>query len=194
MCRFSQAMPTGNLLFRISNRYNLRPTQLSTFVEHAEGGALCHDTANRCIDLEGIGLEDGLGYTVTITSPLSTQNRFFRRRKSWKPSESNSKDAETGNDDDPDQRLQIETTTTYAVDEVYRDLSSYTQKQRASSQIASETMTQEIDQAWQNLSAWGLLETSSETAPSPRLEPAVPPTSVVEECPVKYPPPVVLGE
>jgi hypothetical protein len=175
-------MPTRNLLFTNPKCDNLQPTQLSTSVEHTESGTICHDTTNRLIDLEGISLEDGFGYTVTITGPPSTHKCCFRRRKSWKPSESN-QDLERKEDDDPDQRLQIETTTTLEVDGAYRDRTSCARKQRPSCQIAPEVMVQEIEQASQNLSAWGLLDTPTiETALSQRLEPGrEPPKSTAEE-------------
>jgi hypothetical protein len=70
---------------------------------------------SRYIDLEGIGVDDGFGYTVAITGPPVAKRRFLR---SIKTPDARHSDLEMGKAEDADG----------------------------------------IDQACQNLSAWGLLD------------------------------------
>jgi hypothetical protein len=147
---------------------------------------------SRYIDLEGIGLDDGFGYSVTITGPPSTRRRLLKS-KSPDPNQS---DLETGNDDDIPQKLQIETTNAYSVDEVYRKISPISPEHNTGCEVSPHNMAQGIDQACQNLSSWGLLDrTTSETTFSERPEPGGAPTSLLTaECSIKCPPPVVLEQ
>src|SRR3954471_4304540 len=74
---------------------------------------------SRYIDLEGIGLDDGFGYSVTITGPPAPRRRRLRRGLAT-PGPQHS-DVEAGkHDDDGPQKLQIERTNEYSVDETYR--------------------------------------------------------------------------
>lgn len=104
----------------------------------------------RYIDLEGIGVDDGFGYTVTITGPPAAKRRFL----SSKTPDAHHSDLEMGKDGDGAQTLQIETTNAYSVNETYRELRP---EQKARRQATAED-ADGIDQACQNLSAWGLLD------------------------------------
>jgi hypothetical protein len=165
--------------------------------EHTESGDLSHYATYRFIDLEGISLDDEVGYTVTITGPPSDQKGFFRKRKTRKTSESNGKDIDTGKTVDPEKGLQIETTTSYAVDESYKESTSNSHRRKASYQIAPEVMAHEIDEASQNLAAWGYLDTTTTNLTiSQSLEQgeSLARSSSSEECRLKFPPPAALGK
>jgi hypothetical protein len=110
---------------------------------------------SREVDLEGISLDDGFGYTVTITGPPAPKRRLLSRM-----SDSHQPDPEKGTEDDA-QKLQISTTSAYSVDESYREVRP---EQRARRKAAAQD-ADGIDQASQNLSAWGLLDrTASESS------------------------------
>jgi hypothetical protein len=155
---------------------------LSTLEENSEMGPISPYPTHRMIDLEGINLDDGFGYSVTITSPPSTRNGNGERgksRKLRKASNSTQMDIEMVEDEGHNQKMHIATTRTYSVDESVRDANWYSRNQFPTFQTSPEVMTLEMEDVSRNLSAWGFLDNSTaDVQQHYQLEPGgIPPDS-----------------
>jgi hypothetical protein len=126
-------------------------------------------TEKLLIDLEGIRTDDGYGYTVTIEGPTRRRRPIFGRAF-WQSANSKhgslEKDgtdeglASAATHDSKGPEFMINTTSSYAVKEEYRDPNTIPVREQRRSSLSSEEMEQRIEEASQGLFDLSLLASS----------------------------------